>query len=44
VQWLVTTGSPNVALPCEPHEILALRRMPASQRVELYEGELAVVH
>jgi hypothetical protein len=44
VQWIVTTSSPEVAQGCEASDVLALRRMPSSDRVELYEGELAVVH
>jgi hypothetical protein len=44
VQWIVTTSSPAVTLGCETQEVLALRRTPASGRVELYEGPLAVVH
>ena len=44
VQWIVTTSSPEIAQGCEASEVLALRRMPSSDRVELYEGELAVVH
>jgi hypothetical protein len=44
VQWVVTTSSPAVTLGCETQEVLALRRTPASGRVELYEGPLAVVH
>ncbi len=44
VQWIVTTSSAEIAQGCEASEVLALRRMPSSDRVELYEGELAVVH
>ena len=44
VQWVVTTGSPAVTLGCDTQEVLALRRTPASGRVELYEGPMAVVH
>jgi hypothetical protein len=44
VQWIVTTASTAVALGCEAAEVLALRRMPASRRVELYEGSEAIIH
>jgi len=44
VQWIVTTASPAIASGCEPHELVALRRMPSSQAVEVHEGPLAVIH
>lgn len=44
VQWLLTTSSPVVAAACDASEVIALRRMPSSQRVELYEGPLATLH
>ncbi|HZF54055.1 MAG TPA: hypothetical protein VE093_35665 [Polyangiaceae bacterium] len=44
VQWILTTSSPAVTLGCDTQEVLALRRAPASGRVELFEGPLAVVH
>jgi len=44
VQWLLSASSPEVALPCEPGDVLALRRMPDSSEIRLYEGEEAVVH
>lgn len=44
VQWILTTSSTTVAASCETGELLALRRTPPSQRVELYEGAQAVVH
>lgn len=44
VQWIVATASPELASSCEAGEVLALRRMEGSARVELYEGDLAVVH
>jgi hypothetical protein len=44
VQWVLTTSSPAVTLGCDTQEVLALRRAPASGRVELFEGPLAVVH
>ena len=44
VQWILTTSSTTVAASCETGELLALRRTPPSQRIELYEGAQAVVH
>jgi hypothetical protein len=44
VQWVLATASPDIASSCEAGEVLALRRMEGSAQVELYEGELAVVH
>jgi hypothetical protein len=44
VQWILATSSPDLALPCGSGDILALRRLPESEEVQLYEGELAVVH
>jgi predicted ATPase len=44
VQWIVTTASPAVALGCEVADVVALRREPASGRVELHEGWDAVIH
>jgi hypothetical protein len=44
VQWIVTTSSPNVAFGCEPHEVIALRRLEASGAVELHTGSMALVH
>jgi hypothetical protein len=44
VQWIVTTAAHEVGRGCESAEIFALRRMPSTERVELYEGPLAVVH
>jgi hypothetical protein len=44
VQWVLTTSSPAVTLGCDTQEVLALRRAPASGRVELFEGPMAVVH
>jgi hypothetical protein len=44
VQWIVTTGSPAVATACEVGEVIALRRMPGSAAVELYQGPAAAVH
>jgi predicted ATP-binding protein involved in virulence len=44
MQWILATSSPEIALPCDAGDILALRRLPASDEVQLYEGDLAVVH
>ena len=44
VQWVLTTGSATLAAACETDELIALRRTPPSERVELYEGPLAVLH
>jgi hypothetical protein len=44
VQWILTTASPVVAAGCEPDQLVALRRMAASQSVELHEGPLALIH
>jgi len=44
VQWILASTSPEIALSCEPGEVLALRRMPESSEIRLYEGDEAVVH
>jgi hypothetical protein len=44
VQWIVSTSSREVALACEASDVIALRRMPSSQKVEIHEGPLAVIH
>jgi hypothetical protein len=44
VQWIVTTASPHVAAGCDASEVMALRRLPGSARVELHQGLEAVVH
>ena len=44
VQWIVTTSSPTVTVACAANEVLALRRMPDSPDIELFEGDLALVH
>lgn len=44
VQWVLTTSSPALAASCEPDELISLRRTPPSQRVELFEGPLAITH
>jgi hypothetical protein len=44
VQWILTTSSASVAASCETDELLALRRTPPSERIELHEGPIALVH
>lgn len=44
VQWIITTASPQVAAGCDASEVMALRRMPGSTRVELHQGPAAVMH
>jgi hypothetical protein len=44
VQWIVTTASPAIAQGCDTSEVLALRRLPASPGVELFDGDLARLH
>lgn len=44
VQWLLTTASPAVAEGAEIGDVIALRRLPGSTKVELYEGASAVLH
>jgi hypothetical protein len=44
VQWILATSSPEIALPCHAGDVLALRRMPESDEVRLYDGEQALVH
>lgn len=44
VQWLLTTSSRVVAAACDAADVIALRRTPSSQRVELYEGPLTTLH
>jgi hypothetical protein len=44
VQWILTTGSPQVAAACDASEVMALRRMPGSTWIELHQGTAAVMH
>ncbi len=44
VQWILTTTSPTVAGSCESAEVLALRRLPDADRVELFTGSHALTH
>ncbi len=44
VQWIVTTSSPAVVAGAEEGAVLALRRLPSSRSVELFDGDLATLH
>lgn len=44
VQWIVTTTSPVVAGSSDTRDVLALRRLPRTTRVELYLGSEARTH
>jgi hypothetical protein len=44
VQWILAAASPEVALACEPGDVLALRRTGDGEAVTLYEGDEALVH
>jgi hypothetical protein len=44
VQWILTTTSPVVAGSCDTRDVLALRRLPEQDRVELFLGSEARVH
>jgi hypothetical protein len=44
VQWILTTGSPWAAAICHRDELVALRRLPESDLVGVYDGELALTH
>jgi hypothetical protein len=44
VQWILTTSSPILAASCDTREVLALRRLPDSHRVELFLGAEARTH
>jgi hypothetical protein len=44
VQWIVTTASPAVAEGAEPGDVIAARRLPGSNKVELFDGASAVLH
>jgi predicted ATP-binding protein involved in virulence len=43
-QWILSTRSPHVAASAGIGSTVALRRLPNSGRVELFEEELAVTH
>jgi hypothetical protein len=44
VQWIVTASSAELAASCEASDVFALRRMPDSGEIRLFEGDQAVVH
>jgi hypothetical protein len=44
VQWVLTTTSPAIAGSCDTREVLALRRLPETLRVELFVGFEARTH
>lgn len=44
VQWIVTTASPAVAEGAELGDVIALRRLPGSARVEIHDGASAILH
>jgi len=44
VQWILTSSSPTLAASCSPEEVLALRRLPENERVELFVGDTALTH
>ena len=43
-QWLLATSSPSVAHAAPIGATMTLRREPGSDRIEAYEGELALTH
>jgi hypothetical protein len=44
VQWILSTASSGLASAVDARELLALRRVPGSESVELFTGEEARVH
>ena len=44
VQWILTTSSPVVAASVDNSEVLALRRLPEDEHVELFLGQQARTH
>jgi hypothetical protein len=44
IQWILTTTSPSIAASCHTSDILALRRVPEDERVELFVGPEARTH
>lgn len=44
VQWIVTTTSPTVAASCDAREVLALRKLPDEEGIELFVGDQALTH
>src|SRR5262249_49601652 len=43
-QWIVTTAAPATAEGAGRGDVIAIRRVPGSTRVELYDGASAVLH
>jgi hypothetical protein len=44
VQWILTTTSPLVAASCDARNVLALRRLPEDEHIELFVDEQARTH
>lgn len=44
VQWIFTTSSPDVASSVDASAVLALRRLPEQESVELFAGRAAQLH
>ena len=44
VQWIVTTGASAIAGSCDTKDVLALRRLPELDRIELFVGSEARTH
>lgn len=44
VQWIITTGSTDVALGCSPSSLVVLRRRPGGAAIDLHEGADAILH
>jgi len=44
VQWILSTSSVEFASACAPQEVLALRRLPDTQGVQLFSGTQAQTH
>lgn len=44
VQWIVTTSASAIAGSCDTRDVLALRRLPEQDRIELFVGSEARTH
>ena len=44
VQWIVTTSASAIAGSCDTKDVLALRRLPELDRIELFVGSEARTH
>ena len=44
VQWILTTTSPTMAGACDTRDVLALRKLPELDEIELYTGSEARTH